>query len=44
MNIKDWNYLSIDDCADVIGGGTPSTKNPDYWNEYSLDSTKRPFE
>ena len=31
MNREDWNYLSINECADVIGGGTPSTKNPNYW-------------
>ena len=32
MNREDWNYLSINECADVIGGGTPSTKNPNYWD------------
>ena len=32
MNIENWNYLSINECADVIGGGTPATKNPDYWD------------
>ena len=32
MNREDWNYLSINECAEVIGGGTPSTKNPNYWD------------
>ena len=32
MNRKNWNHLSINECADVIGGGTPSTKNSDYWD------------
>ena len=32
MNRENWNHLSINECADVIGGGTPSTKNPDYWD------------
>jgi type I restriction enzyme S subunit len=32
MNKENWNHLSISECADVIGGGTPSTKNPDYWD------------
>ena len=32
MNKENWNQLSISECADVIGGGTPSTKNPDYWD------------
>lgn len=32
MNKKNWKYLYIDDCATVVGGGTPSTKNPEYWD------------
>jgi type I restriction enzyme S subunit len=27
-----WDLLKIEEFADVIGGGTPSTKNSDYWN------------
>jgi type I restriction enzyme, S subunit len=27
-----WEILKIEDFADVIGGGTPSTKNNSYWN------------
>ena len=33
MNTSDWNYLKIKDCAEVIGGGTPSTKKEEYWGE-----------
>ena len=32
MNKENWKYLSIGDCATVMGGGTPSTKNPEYWD------------
>ena len=32
MNRENWNLLSINECADVIGGGTPSTKNSNYWD------------
>ena len=32
MNKENWKYLSIGDCAKVVGGGTPSTKNPEYWD------------
>ena len=32
MNRENWKLLSINECADVIGGGTPSTKNSDYWD------------
>ncbi len=32
MNRENWKYLSIGDCASVVGGGTPSTKNPEYWD------------
>ncbi|WP_407282328.1 restriction endonuclease subunit S [Methanolobus sp. WCC1] len=27
-----WHTKIIDDVCDTIGGGTPSTKNPDYWD------------
>ena len=27
----DWNVKSISDVSIVVGGGTPSTKNPTYW-------------
>ncbi|CAM1340165.1 restriction endonuclease subunit S [Tenacibaculum aestuarii] len=26
-----WKEFTIEEIGDVIGGGTPSTKNPDYW-------------
>ncbi|WP_048306471.1 restriction endonuclease subunit S [Halomonas sp. PR-M31] len=26
-----WEYAPIGELVDVIGGGTPSTKNPDFW-------------
>ncbi len=29
---SDWTKVKIGDVADVIGGGTPSTKNNDFWN------------
>jgi type I restriction enzyme S subunit len=32
MDSENWKYLSIGDCASVVGGGTPSTKNPEYWD------------
>lgn len=28
---SDWNLTRIGDIADVVGGGTPSTKVPEYW-------------
>ncbi|MGK0603810.1 restriction endonuclease subunit S [Enterococcus gilvus] len=28
----DWKQHRISDVADIIGGGTPSTANPEYWN------------
>ena len=31
MSSAEWNYLTIGDCADIIGGGTPSTKKEEYW-------------
>jgi type I restriction enzyme S subunit len=33
-----WTHVPIGDLVDVIGGGTPSTKNPDFWG-----SGKFPF-
>ena len=27
-----WKKLKIEDCADIIGGGTPSTKKKEYWD------------
>lgn len=27
-----WKKLKIEDCADVIGGGTPSTNKKEYWD------------
>ena len=32
MNNWGWKYTKICDCAEVIGGGTPSTKKSEYWN------------
>lgn len=29
---KGWKVLKIKEFADVIGGGTPSTKKPEYWD------------
>jgi len=30
---KDWEIVKLQDLSfDLIGGGTPSTSNPDYWN------------
>lgn len=31
-DFEDWKILKIDDVALIRGGGTPSTKNEDYWN------------
>ena len=27
-----WKKIQLKDVADIVGGGTPSTKNPSYWN------------
>ena len=27
-----WQKIKLEDVGDVIGGGTPSTKNYDFWN------------
>lgn len=29
---EDWEIEEIDEVANVVGGGTPSTNNPKYWN------------
>lgn len=29
---EDWEVESIDEVAEVVGGGTPSTKNTEYWD------------
>jgi len=29
---SDWKKLCVKDVFNIIGGGTPSTKNPKYWN------------
>ena len=29
---SDWKKVSLVDVYDIVGGGTPSTKNPKYWN------------
>lgn len=29
---KGWNVGSFDESIDLIGGGTPKTSNPEYWN------------
>ena len=31
MNSKKWKHLSIAECAEVVGGGTPSSKMKEYW-------------
>lgn len=28
----DWEKRKLSDVADIVGGGTPSTMNPDYWD------------
>ncbi|ADB42627.1 restriction endonuclease subunit S [Spirosoma linguale] len=29
----EWQWVKLDDvCEKILGGGTPSTKNTDYWN------------
>ncbi|RKY66316.1 MAG: hypothetical protein DRQ08_03270 [Candidatus Latescibacterota bacterium] len=29
---SEWRELSIGEIADIVGGSTPSTRNPEYWN------------
>lgn len=31
-NYPEWEQTSLEDVCDIVGGGTPSTKNIDYWN------------
>ena len=31
MSNSGWKYIKINDCAEVVGGGTPSTKHEEYW-------------
>lgn len=31
-NYPEWKQTSLEDVCDIVGGGTPSTKNIDYWN------------
>lgn len=33
-----WHYVPIDELVEVVGGSTPSTKNPDFW-----EGGKNPF-
>ncbi|MDY0230618.1 MAG: restriction endonuclease subunit S [Candidatus Cloacimonadaceae bacterium] len=30
--MSEWKEVKLGDCIDIIGGGTPKTNNPDYWN------------
>lgn len=32
MKIYSWEQHKLGDVADIVGGGTPSTKNPEYWD------------
>lgn len=32
MENRNWKEYKIKDIAEVIGGGTPRTDNPDFWN------------
>ncbi|WP_295154135.1 restriction endonuclease subunit S, partial [uncultured Brachyspira sp.] len=29
---KDWQEVKLKDIGEILGGGTPSTKNKEYWN------------
>ena len=31
-NAPDWEQRKLGEVADIIGGGTPDTSNPNYWN------------
>ncbi len=31
LELKNWQTVKIGDVANVVGGGTPSTKKPEYW-------------
>lgn len=30
--MRGWKKVKLGDCIEIIGGGTPKTKKPDYWN------------
>ncbi|MBI9031221.1 restriction endonuclease subunit S [bacterium] len=30
--MSEWKEVRLGNCIEVIGGGTPKTKNPEYWN------------
>ena len=29
---KDWKEVKLGEITDIFGGGTPSTKNKEYWD------------
>ena len=29
---EDWNFKKISEIGKIVGGGTPDTKNEEYWN------------
>ena len=31
-NVLSWEQRKLSDIAEIVGGGTPSTSNPDYWD------------
>jgi type I restriction enzyme S subunit len=33
MNSNQWKNYKLDEIAEIIGGGTPSTTNPDFWGD-----------
>lgn len=33
MSFNEWETYRLDEIAEVIGGGTPSTSNPEYWGD-----------
>lgn len=34
---KDWIVQSVNDTFEILGGGTPSKANPEYWNEGTIN-------
>ena len=36
---KGWEWSSIGEEVDVVGGGTPSTKNPEFWEDGGINWT-----
>ena len=32
QNTPTWEQRKLGDVADIVGGGTPSTNNPNYWD------------